>query len=74
MLSPRPGGLRDAPVHSLYVLRKWAEDALRESEERFRDLFASSRGAMYITNVDGGIVYVDESAPTLLGFSKENLI
>ncbi len=55
--------------------KKAAEDALLESEERFRMLFDCSPTAMLITAADSGIVvYVNQKFCTLANLQKEKII
>jgi PAS domain S-box-containing protein len=55
------------------VDRKRAEEALTESEERYRTLFEGSRDAIYITTPQG--TFIDANQPTfdLLGYSREEM-
>jgi PAS domain S-box-containing protein len=53
--------------------RQRAEDALRESEERFRTLAEASPAAVTVYR-GGGHVYVNEAAEEILGYSKEELL
>lgn len=54
--------------------RKEAEDALRESEDRFRSLVASSIDAVLLTAPDGRILSANAAACRLFGRSEEELI
>ncbi|MBW2205050.1 MAG: PAS domain S-box protein, partial [Deltaproteobacteria bacterium] len=53
--------------------RLQAEEELRESEERFRILFESSKDANYITTREGNIVEANPSLLDLFGYSGEEI-
>ncbi len=53
--------------------RKRAEEALRQSEERYRNLFEGSRDAVYITTRQGKFVDFNQALLDLLGYSREDL-
>jgi PAS domain S-box-containing protein len=50
-----------------------AEEALHESEERYRSLFQESRDAVYITNHDGSFVEVNQSYLDLFGYTRKEI-
>jgi len=50
------------------------ENALRESEERYRTLFENSRDAMCIATSDGKIVDVNQAALDLFGYAREEMM
>jgi len=50
--------------------RKRAEDALRESEEKFRNLAEKSPNMIFI-NLEGRIVYVNEACQEIMGYTRE---
>ncbi len=54
--------------------RKRAEEALRESEERFRDLYENAPNAYFSIGVDGLIRQCNRRAGELLGYAVEELV
>lgn len=53
--------------------RKLAEDALRESESKFRSLFENSLDAVFLTIPDGGIRAANPAACAMFGMSEEEI-
>ncbi len=53
--------------------RKHAEDALRESEARFRSLFEQSMDAINIATADGSIIEANPAWLELFGYSHDEL-
>jgi len=64
-------GIADATSQVLKSAR--VEEALRESEERFRSLFDRSIDCLYIHNFKGQFIDGNPSALRLLGYNKEEL-
>ena len=55
--------------------RKRAEEALRESEERYRQLFEMESDAIFLVdNARGAILEVNASASGLYGYSREEML
>jgi PAS domain S-box-containing protein len=54
--------------------RKKAEEALRESEERFRTLIENAQDGISIAEPDGTMRYVSPSTERILGFKPEELV
>ena len=54
--------------------RKRAEDALRGSEQRFRELLESAPDAMIIVNQQGEIVLVNKQTEAVFGYPRDELI
>jgi diguanylate cyclase (GGDEF)-like protein/PAS domain S-box-containing protein len=54
--------------------RKRAEEALRESEQRFRQLFEQSVDALFVHDEEGRFVDCNSRACSLLGYSREELL
>ena len=54
--------------------RKWAEDALRLSEEKHRLLIETMRGGLIIYDLEERITYVNDRFCELLGYGREELI
>jgi len=54
--------------------RKQAEEALRESEERFRTYFESSPNGIFLADAQGHYTKVNPAACTLMGYSEDELL
>ncbi len=54
--------------------RNRAEQALRESEEKYRTLFEDSRDAIYMTARDGRFMDVNQAALDLFGYTREEML
>jgi PAS domain S-box-containing protein len=57
-------------------VREWkeAENALKESEERYRTLFYSANDAIFILDADGYFIEINPIATEHLGYTKEEFL
>lgn len=56
------------------ISERWkAEEALRESEEKFRNLFETSRDYLYIATLDGKVLEYNKSALDFFGYPDEEM-
>jgi two-component system, chemotaxis family, CheB/CheR fusion protein len=53
---------------------KQAEEALRESEEKYRNIIETASEGIWIGDFDGRTTFVNESAAKMIGYSPEELI
>jgi PAS domain S-box-containing protein len=54
--------------------KKQAEQALRESEEKFRNIAETSRDIIFQLAPDGRFTYVSPSAEQIFGYSQESIV
>ena len=54
--------------------KRRSEEALRESEEKFRNLFESSMDTIYLSSVEGKFIDINPAGEGLLGYSVDELL
>jgi PAS domain S-box-containing protein len=54
--------------------RKWAEEALRESERNYREIFNATSDALFIHDETGRVLDVNDRMCTLFGYERETAL
>ena len=65
---------RFAGSHSDITDRKRIEDALRESEKKYRTLFEESKDIVFIVDVHGKIIDINPTGTELLGYTRTEIL
>ncbi|MBU7047108.1 MAG: PAS domain S-box protein, partial [Theionarchaea archaeon] len=73
---PNPDGTADTAIEIAIDIteRMKAEEALRESEEKYRTLFEESRDAIYISTRDSIFLDVNQATLDLFGYTREEMM
>ena len=54
--------------------RKRTQEALRESDEKYRRIFETSKDVLYLTSREGKFIDINQAGVDLFGYSKEELL
>ncbi len=56
------------------IERKRAEHALRQSEQRFQDLFENAKDILFTLDLEGNVTSLNKSAEEVMGWSREEAL
>ena len=74
MSERRPCGIRNAQLVKEIEGRQKSEAALRESEEKYRDLVENINDLIYAIDKDGVVTYVSPTVEQILGYRPDEII
>lgn len=64
---------RLASLYAIAIQRNWADERIRESQERYRSLYESIPGGVIVHDADGTIIEANPGAASLLGLPREEI-
>lgn len=64
----------EATIRNSLADRERAEEALRESEERYRELFENANDIVYTLDLDGKLTSINRAGETISGYQREQLL
>ena len=64
----------EATIRNTLLDRERAEDALRDSEERYRELFENANDIVYTLDLNGRLTSINRAGETISGYQREQLL